>query len=367
LSQAEPSLPVVSGVRFPLLDLARIVAALAVVFFHWCFLFGVEDASTRYRPWPEFSAWSKYGHLGVQLFFMISGFLVLQSAYSKSTATFLRARAIRLYPAFIACCVLSYVLISFIPNEPRSIPTLLYNLTMLNGVIDGFRGVAPTYIDGSYWTLALEWKFYALVAVLIAARQLDRIERFLWVWMTASVYYQLHPIAWLELLLITPWSSYFIAGAAFFRARVSGWTLSRSGLVLLSLVFGMLQASSQTEQLAIIYGVAFDKTASAMVVAVFFASFFLLTRHNLRISRRMQQAFALAGGLSYPIYLLHLRLGAAAVRAFWTADHRFVLLFAMLTALGLAAFVVHRFVERPAWRPLHRSRTRQGVPQSATR
>ena len=154
MSQAEPPLPVVSGVRFPLLDLARIVAALAVVFFHWCFLFGVEDASTRYRPWPEFSAWSKYGHLGVQLFFMISGFLVLQSAYSKNTATFLRARAIRLYPAFIACCVLSYALISFIPNEPRSIPTLLYNLTMLNGVIDGFRGVAPTYIDTPLvWTV----------------------------------------------------------------------------------------------------------------------------------------------------------------------------------------------------------------------
>jgi len=136
---------------------------------------------------------------------------------------------------------------------------------------------------------------------------------------------------------------------------------------LLSLVFGMLQASSQTEQLAIIYGVAFDKIASATVVVVFFASFFLLTRHNLRISRRMQQAFALAGGLSYPIYLLHLRLGAAAVRAFWTADHRFVLLFAMLTALGIAAFVVHRFVERPTWRALDRSRTRQGIPQSATR
>lgn len=367
MAQAEPRNLVLSGVRFPLLDLARIAAALGVVFFHWCFLFGVEEASTRYRPWPEFSAWSKYGHLGVQLFFMISGFLVLQSAYSKTTLNFLRARAIRLYPAFIACCVLSYALISLIPNEPRSILTLLYNLTMLNGVIDGFRGVAPTYIDGSYWTLALEWKFYALIAILIAARQLDRVERCLWVWMTASIAYQLHPIAWLELFLITPWSSYFIAGAAFFRARLQGWTLSRRALVLLSLIFGMLQASSQTENLAIIYGVSFDEIASATIIAGFFASFFLLTRPNLRISRRMQQALALAGGLSYPIYLLHLRLGAAAVRAFWTEGSRFVLLLAMLTALGLAAFFVHRFVEKPVWRALHRSRSREAVPRSVMR
>ena len=367
MAQAELRKVVVSGARFPLLDLARIVAALGVVFFHWCFLFGVEDASTRYRPWPEFSAWSKYGHLGVQLFFMISGFLVLQSAHSKSTVTFLRARAIRLYPAFIACCVLSFALISLIPNEPRSVPTLLYNLTMLNGVIDGFRGVAPTYIDGSYWTLALEWKFYALVAILIAASQLDRVERCLWIWMTASVAYELHPLAWLELLLITPWSSYFIAGAAFFRARLLGWTLSRSLLILFSLVLGMLQASNQTEQLEIIHGVSFDKTVSTTIVASFFVSFFLLTGTNLRISRRVQQAFALAGGLSYPIYLLHLRLGAATVRAFWAAGSRFVLLLSMLTALGIAAFFVHRFVERPFWRVLHRPRSREAVAQSITR
>jgi hypothetical protein len=185
--------------------------------------------------------------------------------------------------------------------------------------------------------------------------------------MTASVAYQLHPIAWVELFLITPWSSYFIAGAAFFRARLLGWTLSRCALVSLSLVFGMLQASSQTEQLTIIYGVSFDKIASATIIAVFFVSFLLMTRPNLRISRRVQQSFALAGGLSYPIYLLHLRLGAAAVRAFWTAGNRFVLLLAMLTALGLGAFFVHRFVERPVWRALHRSRSREPVPQSVIR
>jgi peptidoglycan/LPS O-acetylase OafA/YrhL len=364
LAQREAPQVVVSGVRFPLLDLARIAAALAVVFFHWGFLYGVADASTHYRPWPEFSTWSKYGHLGVQLFFMISGFLVLQSAYSKNTATFLRARAVRLYPAFIACCSLSYALISLIPNEPRSALTLLYNLTMLNGVIDGFRGVAPTYIDGSYWTLALEWKFYALIAILIAARQLARVERCLWIWMTVSLAYQLHPTAWLELLFIAPWNAYFIAGAAFFRARTQGWTLSRSALVLLSLIFGMLQASSQTDQVTAIYGVNFDRTVSMLVVAAFFASFLFLTRPNLRIARRTQQIFVLAGALSYPIYLLHLRLGAAAIRAFWTAGNRFALLLAMLTALGLAAYVVHRCVERPVWQALRRSRLPKAVPHS---
>ncbi|MGH7488522.1 MAG: acyltransferase family protein, partial [bacterium] len=342
------------GLRFPLLDLARILAALAVVFFHWCFLFGVEDATTRFRPWPEFAAWSKYGHLGVQLFFMISGFLVLESAYSKDLVAFAKARALRLYPAFIACCALSYALISLVPNEPRSMMTLLYNLTMLNGVIDGFRGVAPTYIDGSYWTLALEWKFYVLVALLIVVRQLARVDRILWVWMTASLAYHVSPTAWLELLCIVPWNAYFIAGATFFRARIHGWTPARCLLISIAILFAAEQASGQAAQLTTMYGVDFDGAVSITIVVTFFALFLLLTGPSYRFSAKTQRVLALAGALSYPIYLLHLRLGAATVRAFWTTGDRFFLLTAMLAALGLVACAVHQFVEKPVWRALRR-------------
>ncbi len=84
--------------RFPLLDVTRIVAAFAVVLFHWGFLYGVENPATGNHPWPILYPWSQYGYLGVQLFFMISGFLVLQSAYSKSVGGFVRARLVRLYP-----------------------------------------------------------------------------------------------------------------------------------------------------------------------------------------------------------------------------------------------------------------------------
>src|SRR5262249_32855296 len=150
------------------------------------FFFGADDASAGDRPWPGLSVAARYGHLGVQLFFMISGFLVLQSAYAKDLAGFARARVLRLYPAFLVCCAFTFAVVAFIRSEPSSLPSFLYNLTMLNGVIDSFRGVAPNYVDGSYWTLALEWKFYALVAILIAVRQLDRVERVLWVWTAAS-------------------------------------------------------------------------------------------------------------------------------------------------------------------------------------
>ena len=355
-----------SRLRFPLLDLARIVAALAVVFFHWCFLFGVDAPATQLRPWPEFYAWSKYGHLGVQLFFMISGFLVLQTAYSKTVATFIRARAVRLYPAFVACCTLSYLLISLIPNEPHSVLTLLYNLTMLNGVVDPFRGVAPTYIDGSYWTLALEWKFYVLIALLIATRQLSRVERCLWLWLVASCVYFIYPSAWLELLCLTPWNAYFVGGAAFFRGRTQGWTVSRCALVFGALIFGALQAGRQSEELAAMYNVEFDKFVSVAWIAAFFALFFLLTNPATRFNRSAIRLLTLAGALSYPIYLLHLRLGAAAVRAFWTPGDRFLLLVAMLAALMLAAYVVHRFVERPVWRVLHRRSVRVDKGISST-
>jgi peptidoglycan/LPS O-acetylase OafA/YrhL len=92
--------PASHALRFPILDLARFVAALLVVFFHWCFLFNIADPAVQYKPWLELEPYARYGYLGVNLFFLISGFLIVQSAYLKTPGHFLRARVTRLYPAY---------------------------------------------------------------------------------------------------------------------------------------------------------------------------------------------------------------------------------------------------------------------------
>ena len=337
------------ALRFPLLDLARFVAALLVVFFHWCFLFNIADPSVRYKPWLALEPYARYGYLGVNLFFLISGFLILQSAYLKTPAGFLRARLTRLYPAYLACCTLTYVIISFTASRYVSPPSFVYNLTMMNGVIDSVRNVTPTYVDGVYWTLAIEWKFYALMFLLIAAGQLARIEWFLWLWVLACVAYTLHRAEWLDTYLIAAWGAYFVAGAALYRSCAAGWNLSRVSLVLVALVLCIVQAWQFAAELSTVHGVVFQAPVVTIVIASFFGFVTMLSLGTRSIRRAIPRWSVTLGALSYPIYLLHQQIGAIVIQRYWSLNTRFELLVLGFVALIALAAAVHIGVERTAW------------------
>ncbi|MCU0650139.1 MAG: hypothetical protein MUF00_19285, partial [Gemmatimonadaceae bacterium] len=76
---------------------------------------------------------AKYGYLGVELFFMISGFVILMTAANGSVRDFVISRAVRLYPAFWVCCTATFLVTMFI-GEPRysaSLEQYIVNMTML--------------------------------------------------------------------------------------------------------------------------------------------------------------------------------------------------------------------------------------------
>jgi len=357
---SDPALARRTG-RFPTLDLARFVAAVLVVFFHWCFLFNIADATVHYKPWLEFEPYAQYGYLGVNLFFLISGFLIVQSAYLKTPLHFLRARITRLYPAYLACCALTYIVVSLTAAQRMSAASLAYNMTMMNGVIDSFRGVPATYVDGVYWTLVIEWKFYALMFLLIALGQLDRVERFLWPWLLACLAYAIHPMRWLDTYLIAAWGAYFVAGAAFFLACVGCWTRSLAGLVLVSLGLCIAQAWQFAAELSVVHGKPFSALVIACLVTSFFLFFFALTYRKAFTRRAVSPWIGTLGALSYPIYLLHQQIGAVVIQRYWTISNRYVLLALVFAALVVLAAAIHFGIERRTWAAL-RARKNIALP-----
>lgn len=67
---------------------------MAVVFFHYAFRgYAADDMTTMHYPALEPVA--KYGYLGVHLFFMISGFVILMTAGDGSIERFIASRASR--------------------------------------------------------------------------------------------------------------------------------------------------------------------------------------------------------------------------------------------------------------------------------
>jgi len=346
-----------AGSRSSALDLARIVAAMAVVLYHYGFFFTAPHVGEGVRPYPTLSFLARYGHLGVQLFFMISGYLIVQSAGRKSLAGFARARARRLYPAYLVCCIVTYVVYRWIEASPGALAPLTfgdlaYNLTMFNGVLDGVRGRTPRYVDGSYWTLAVEWLFYMLVAALIVTRLLARIEWALWAWMATTVAAWTGALPLFTFLTLTPWSAYFIAGAAFFRIHSEGCTANRVALVGVAFVLAAAQAAAQNDMLAADFGTPFHLALTLGFVVAFFAFFAWLPRIDRIGFGSATRAIALLGALSYPIYLLHFHLGAIAFRALWGHIAPFDVLTVLLVGVLALSYAVHRWVERPVWRRL---------------
>ena len=112
----------------------------------------------------------KFGNYGVSLFFIISGYCISQSAESSSNAIdFYSKRLGRLLPALLACGFLTM----FIKNQ---FPYLLYDrpvnffdpfLTAISLPTLNLLHIKYNFPDGSYWSLLIEFQFYALVSFLI--------------------------------------------------------------------------------------------------------------------------------------------------------------------------------------------------------
>ena len=128
------------------IDLLRFFAALSVVFFHYSFR-GYAADGMSVMPYPLLAPGVKYGYLGVELFFMISGFVILMTVSGGSLRSFLISRAVRLYPAFWVCSTLTFLARILFGGErfTASISQYLINMTMTSG----FSHVQA--IDDVYW------------------------------------------------------------------------------------------------------------------------------------------------------------------------------------------------------------------------
>lgn len=152
--------------RVETIDVFRGVAILLVVLYHFTARLPADAMNVTGAPAPA----AYFGWCGVYVFFAISGYCIyLTLERSATLALFLARRFSRLYPAFLAAALFlfAYGMLVPLPSIPDAgfherVSTLL-DLTMnLLFVGDG------RWINGSFWSIAVEIKFYAGLALLAA-------------------------------------------------------------------------------------------------------------------------------------------------------------------------------------------------------
>ena len=322
------------------IDLLRFIAALAVVIFHYTFCGFAVDAMTV-MPYPLLAPISKYGYLGVELFFMISGFVILMSAASGNIKEFIISRLIRLFPAFWACCTITALFI-FLIGSPRyhiSLGQYLINMTMLSGFVD-----VPS-VDGAYWSLFVEIKFYLLVTLVLLIKKIDQAQKILAIWLLVSVVLQLINISYhLSQFLIASYSAFFIAGGAFFLIWSKGFSIFRLFIIVVSwglAVFQSVSGLTYTENIAHTEMNVF--VVVGIVTAFFVVMFFISLKKTGQLGRLN---FGVIGTLTYPLYLLHQNIGYIIFNVYYEKVNPHVLVWGTLLIMIVAAKMVHIFVEK---------------------
>ncbi len=336
-----------------LLDPARFVAAMMVVLYHYCAFFRLVTPDGTNRPYPQLLDIAQYGYLGVQLFFLISGFVIFRSVGERTATSFVLARVRRLYPAFLVCCCMTWLVLRWSRVSSLNLDSLLYGLTMVNGVIDSWRGTHTTYVDGVYWTLTVEWKFYILVVLYVALRRWLSLEVFLWIWLGSSLLYLSRPTeAWMDTWLIAPWAPYFIAGATAHSVQRRGWNAHLALLAAFALLAGVWQSILEFAFLHQRFELPGRSVTCALVVCAMYVFMFWPVTRAIPWSLSRPRMYLLLGAMSYPIYLLHSAIGGVAFATLWTQSSRWSFLGIAIVLLLLGAWMTHEWVERPIWRLL---------------
>lgn len=313
--------------RFEIVDVLRGLAALCVVASHYT-SFALQNLGSTPFHVPQDA-----GRYAVDLFFVISGFVILFSLErSRTAADFAFSRFSRLYPAFIVSLVVVSVLqVSFYGGSIWW-PGYLANATMLQEFL-GFEN-----FDVVYWSLTVEIAFYAVMALVLAAGLLPRLELICAVWLAVAALWfgaqsllQIQLPAWVPRLLALGHIPLFVAGIVF-RRSVSDGMSPRRWLLLLG-ALGCEWIIRGAEGLAV-----------TLVCLVIFA---LALRGWLSVL--VSRGTLWLGAISYSLYISHRNLGYSVLAWLHECGVPVPAALALTTCGALAlATALHHFVERPA-------------------
>ena len=324
--------------RIRSLDALRGLAALAVVLYHY--FYGYQAVVQPHTTPLLFSAF--YGHLGVELFFIISGFVILRTLERcHGPCDFTLSRFARLYPAYLASSCITLVVLFGIGFNPQHIGLLniAASFAMVSSLVHG-----PP-IDPSYWTLTYEVLFYAGACVTYLMLGIRRIEVACLTWLAIGLI-DLTVLPYKFNGIIEGSFSYlFVLGMMIFLISQRRGTLLTVITVIASLAMSLYLPPFPPSHLS-----SLETTG---IIAVFGGSVLGAAEGRLRILCVRPLLFL--GDISYSLYLVHQIAGYALIKQLEVSglSANLAILVTITAAIGLATCLRYG-VELPAQRAIKR-------------
>ncbi|WP_137929203.1 acyltransferase family protein [Mesorhizobium comanense] len=327
-------------ITFGGVDLLRFAAAVLVMVYHygfwvWAYPNGISAQATGGIPArPDIGAWVGSGWVGVEIFFVISGFVIAFSAEKSTPLRFFEARIKRLAPAVWICAPVTAALLLAID---LSWPTDALVRLVRTGL---FAPYGP-WVDSVYWTLGIEIAFYAIVWALLRLGRFDLMETVaIVIGMVSTLFWCLYyPLGWSDLaetrmlqLTLVHHGCFFAVGVLMWLMRLKAATAARLGFCLLFLGGGVLQIASSVDVHSIKVGAVMPYAPPILIFLVAIA----LMAWSLRLDLSWG-GWRRIGLMTYPLYLIHDVVGAAMLGAMVRAGLPYLLSMAIAGAAMIAA------------------------------
>lgn len=293
------------------IDLLRFAAAAMVMLCHyfgeWAIVSRLGVGAGSGPSGLPTNSWLSSGWVGVEIFFVISGYVIALSASGSTAADFARRRLLRLWPGTLACASLTALVlliagVSWDFIAPRFAASALMILW-------------AKQIDPVYWSLLVECVFYTLVTVLLAIGRWNPVRAALYLsiwtliylaWVVSPASDALPAIKPVAEFLLAPFGAFFGMGILFQQAHrdpasVKGWMFLPSFLAAPVCIgaIGAIDGSPGSSEALLLFvaGVAVILLSPRLQVA-------------FRSDRARRIAIAL-GLATYPLYLIHAYVGQA--------------------------------------------------------
>ena len=311
--------------RIKELDALRGLAALAVVFYHY-----TTQYDKMFGHSTELSWQLPYGSFGVQLFFIISGFVIfLTLERAHKPMDFVVSRVSRLYPAYWSAIILTSAIVwSFgLPGEERDLTITLINFSMIQGIFE-----IPD-VDGVYWTLLYELIFYVIMFTFFKWGNLKKVHWLISIGVILNIINSLTAaIPWkIQLFLLLEYNHLFGAGILFYLIKKEGMQAKYSLPLLLCLAAQWCQGDM----------------ISSFLVTTFFLVFLLFIYEKITFIAISPLVWL--GSISYSLYLIHQNIGYIIITKTEALGYSpNIAIFSALAISLLAAHLIMIKIERPS-------------------
>lgn len=332
------------------LDLLRFIAACLVMALHlgfwswWPAGGSINRAFPDLPSYPELISATWFGWVGVEIFFVLSGFVIAYSAASATASSFLRNRFLRLMPGIWICATISAIALTCSALPGSEIATRWFATMILLPF--------PRWVDGVYWSLVVEVVFYGLVFLMLLTGKLSRIHVFMGAIGLASAAYAVIgfitplPTGLLYVYLLVEHGCHFALGVFLWMWLLQG---RRYPLIIALLAIGGAAEVIHTAiRKASALGIDESPTAALFVWVVAILAMVGSVHFNEAVASRFgryERGLRVLGLSTYPLYLLHSMVGAVVISFTHDIIGRWMALGAGITAAIAVSMMVATWAE----------------------